>query len=558
MRLPIALASAIVVATATLGTARSAPAQNLVHVRINFQPAGSPAPAGYLADSGAVFGDRGNGWSYGWNADNSANTRDRNATADQRYDTLIHLQKGGNFTWEIALPRGLYTVKIVAGDPSFIDSHYAFEVEGSLRPSPVLGNTPTADNPWAEGVQTARVETGRLRIRSRSTGDVGVNDKLCFLEIVQHWGASVNFQPAGAAVPTGYVADTGETYGSRGYGYTYGWSTNNTASARDRNQLSDQRYDTLTHMQLGGANASWKIAVPAPGLYSSHIVAGDPGFIDSLYSIDMNGGFGVRGIPTTTQRFIEANGTPEILPGNLTLTLSNGAGAVNNKLAFFEIDGQKPPAFADEFQDLFNRSASSLGPAWTQVGQWTVQTSDESHTANGVATNTERGSAIMQTAQFFPQTNYEIESRASGFGNTTGLSPSDAVSLIFGGPDGGSNPAWNFYRVAYHPWAGDFVLERVQTPASGGEIVHDVLATAPGPHLPVTGWVSWKIEHTDLGFIRFFVDTGSGYSATPIFQVRDTTFEMRPLGHFGWLLESEAPGPFNVDSIAARYWSESF
>ena len=49
------------------------------HADINFQPAASAVPAGYDVDSGAIFGDRGNGLSYGWNFDDSANTRDRNS-----------------------------------------------------------------------------------------------------------------------------------------------------------------------------------------------------------------------------------------------------------------------------------------------------------------------------------------------------------------------------------------------------------------------------------------------------------------------------------------------
>src|SRR5205085_1692398 len=64
------------------------------YARINFQPAGTPAFAGYDQDNGLVFATRANGQSYGWNIDNTANTRDRNSasSADQRYDTLIHMQ----------------------------------------------------------------------------------------------------------------------------------------------------------------------------------------------------------------------------------------------------------------------------------------------------------------------------------------------------------------------------------------------------------------------------------------------------------------------------------
>src|SRR5207247_5977493 len=64
-------------------------------VHVNFQPAASPPFSGYAVDSGAVYGSRSNGLTYGWNADDSANTRDRDSSLslDQRYDTLIHMQK---------------------------------------------------------------------------------------------------------------------------------------------------------------------------------------------------------------------------------------------------------------------------------------------------------------------------------------------------------------------------------------------------------------------------------------------------------------------------------
>ena len=88
-------------------------------IRINFQPASAPVPAGYLADGGLVYAARGNGQTYGWNADNTAQTRDRNAanSPDQRYDTLTHLQKPANpdAVWEIAVPNGTYVVRAGVG-----------------------------------------------------------------------------------------------------------------------------------------------------------------------------------------------------------------------------------------------------------------------------------------------------------------------------------------------------------------------------------------------------------------------------------------------------------
>jgi hypothetical protein len=147
---------------------------------INFEPAGSAVPTGYQADTGAVLGPRAGGNTYGWNLDNSANTRDRNnaTSPDQRYDTLIHLQRPGSATtWEIAVPNGRYTVHLVGGDPGFTDSTYRVNVEGTL----VLTGTPTVAQPWIEGTAQVDVTDGRLTVTNAAGSS---NNKLNYLDVI--------------------------------------------------------------------------------------------------------------------------------------------------------------------------------------------------------------------------------------------------------------------------------------------------------------------------------------------------------------------------------------
>jgi hypothetical protein len=131
------------------------------HVHVNFQPPQAQVPAGYVADGGAVFGDRGNGYAYGWDALNIS-YRDRNniVSPDQRYDTFTHTQLYGARTWELAVPSGQYHVRIVAGDPSNTNSTYGFDVEGA---SAVAGK-PTDASRWVEGTRTVTVTDGRLTV----------------------------------------------------------------------------------------------------------------------------------------------------------------------------------------------------------------------------------------------------------------------------------------------------------------------------------------------------------------------------------------------------------
>ena len=149
-------------------------------VFINFQPSGAPVPAGYLADTGASFGNRGNGRSYGWNANNTSGVRDRNAanSPDQRFDTLAYLQRTFNRTlrWELALPNGSYRVRVVAGDPTSFDSVYRVQAENVL----VVNGTPTSANRWVDASATVTVSDGRLTI---TNGSGARNNKICFLEV---------------------------------------------------------------------------------------------------------------------------------------------------------------------------------------------------------------------------------------------------------------------------------------------------------------------------------------------------------------------------------------
>ncbi|MCC5850087.1 MAG: S8 family serine peptidase [Verrucomicrobia bacterium] len=143
--------------------------------RVNFQPDTTTPPQGWLPDTGLAFGDRGNGFSYGWNADNLA-TRHRSGTASVEYLTLNHMQQNGSFTWEIEVPNGDYQVRIVSGDAQHFDSIYRISAEGIL----VVDGTPDSNNPWIEGIQVITVTDGRLTLEN---ADGAQNNKISFVEI---------------------------------------------------------------------------------------------------------------------------------------------------------------------------------------------------------------------------------------------------------------------------------------------------------------------------------------------------------------------------------------
>jgi hypothetical protein len=145
-----------------------------------------------IPDFGKVFGEQ-SGLSFGWDADNTANARRRNSTGspDRRYDTFNHMQKNGaNRTWEVAVPNGLYMVRLVAGDPTSADSTHRMNLEGTLA----LSGKPSGDVRWIRSTNYIQVNDGRLTL---SNGTGAINNKIAFLDIK---AAPVGAQPGPVAV----------------------------------------------------------------------------------------------------------------------------------------------------------------------------------------------------------------------------------------------------------------------------------------------------------------------------------------------------------------------
>lgn len=151
--------------------------------KINFQPATAPTVSGWQVDAGLVYAARGNGLTYGWNADVADTLRDRNLLSDQTRDTLVHFQKSvvPDAVWELAVPNGTYQVVAVSGDPGHFDSVFRTTAEGTL----IINGTPTTGSRFVEtviGGATVIVTDGKLTLRS---GSGAANNKLNFIEVVQ-------------------------------------------------------------------------------------------------------------------------------------------------------------------------------------------------------------------------------------------------------------------------------------------------------------------------------------------------------------------------------------
>ncbi|HXI57096.1 MAG TPA: PQQ-dependent sugar dehydrogenase, partial [Polyangia bacterium] len=143
-------------------------------LKINFQLASAPVPAGYLPDGCQLFGARAGGLSYGWNFDHTDYARDRNINADQRLDTICQFHTGG--VWEVAVPNGTYNVLVSIGDPAW-PSTYTLNVEGVNYWNAVLVNA----NHFASMSRTVTVSDGRLTLDQGSAADLAT--RIDYVEI---------------------------------------------------------------------------------------------------------------------------------------------------------------------------------------------------------------------------------------------------------------------------------------------------------------------------------------------------------------------------------------
>ncbi|WP_439481413.1 PKD domain-containing protein [Cyclobacterium plantarum] len=179
-------------------------------VKINFSRPIDDIPAGYIRDSGAPYGDRGEGRTYGWLTTNGLtglnltdNTRNRDLPGvDLIQNTIIHLQYGDvggtngvntEGVWEMDVPNGTYEVTIGVGDPQLDTQEgttpsHTINVEGV---NAVSGFVPTGVDGAASRMTSATVTVNVLDGRLTLDAQGGFNTKIHSLEIVQTSGSDI-------------------------------------------------------------------------------------------------------------------------------------------------------------------------------------------------------------------------------------------------------------------------------------------------------------------------------------------------------------------------------
>jgi hypothetical protein len=174
---------------------------------VNFQPAATPTPAGFLADSGAAF-DAIRG--YGWNT--TPSVQQRNTNPNILLDTYA---SSANATWTCNLSNGNYFVSMSCGFAYPNPSPLIFQVgpeQVVVQGVTALASLPLAGDTYVMGGIPATVNNGQLTV---AIGDGSHQTQLNYVLI------RAAYQPGGAAT---FVKEDDTTqgawkgvYGAEGY-----------------------------------------------------------------------------------------------------------------------------------------------------------------------------------------------------------------------------------------------------------------------------------------------------------------------------------------------------
>lgn len=146
-------------------------------IKINFQPSSTNAPDGWLADVGLVYGDRGAGKFFGWNAINTEWARERSEGSNELLNTLTHMQFDTvEFTWELNVPNGEYMVTIGAGDPGYQTGIYKITAEGVA----IIDFTPDDETKVNIDSALVTVEDGKLTIDNAEGAQY---NRICYITV---------------------------------------------------------------------------------------------------------------------------------------------------------------------------------------------------------------------------------------------------------------------------------------------------------------------------------------------------------------------------------------
>ncbi len=151
----------------------------MIDVAVNFQPAGSYVPDGFVVDSGASYNQaRGYGWTQ-LPQNRYIKDYDHALSAGQAYDTVMVIAQAEEpaAIWELTVPNGSYLVTVCMGDPKSKRDTQNAKVEGVT----IINNMKISSSQvWIEQSSIIEITDGGLTL---DLGESSIYARLDWIKI---------------------------------------------------------------------------------------------------------------------------------------------------------------------------------------------------------------------------------------------------------------------------------------------------------------------------------------------------------------------------------------
>ena len=243
---------------------------------------------------------------------------------------------------------------------------------------------------------------GTYALTAKATDNSGATTTSSAVTVIigAAFAANINFQPAGTP-PVGYFADTGDAYGSRGNGLTYGWNLSHTDYVRDRRDSTDRRLATLCQIRSGGV---WEIGVPN-GTYQVTVGIGD-GSYPSAYTINVEGVNCWAAQSLAAGQFVNQTRSVTVSDGKLTIDQGSAAHEATRLDYVLIAAASAPPAAPGALL------ASAMSPGTVTLG-WADNSCNESGFTLQRSTSADFSTALQTFTLAANQTSYNDSGLAS-------------------------------------------------------------------------------------------------------------------------------------------------
>lgn len=265
--------------------------------------------AGFEGDYGYIYGDRGNGFTYGWTSDLSSRMLDKPGTSAQENRTIIKTVAGNTETWEMSVPNGMYFVSLAVGDETGNNPAHRVTVEDNLF---IPNENLSAMEYYTISNEIVYVYDGKLTVKigGGTEGATSSSTCLCWIKVVNERPAAwdfplrINFQPGYSKPLRGYKIENGALYtgGITGRGWGMMDEVRLTKECASINPLEEKNLQQVFNTFIAtnpSETKAWQLDNLTPnGNYYVYLAVGDPRYYNT-HRVAVEGTAVINDVATT-------------------------------------------------------------------------------------------------------------------------------------------------------------------------------------------------------------------------------------------------------------------